>query len=270
MTNAHETVTNNSPQVIEQKPDNKSNRNYSNCIPLKKAIENYKAQLSGFTENKNTGYFLDAKDPDTKKFIEQAQKEIEQCISADGIIDGSIELRGRRANAFALRVPLKGDKGSFSADKFFDSKFCKESEPKITAVTLYTTPDQIRGLRISQDDKGVRLYEVINGSYTVTFNWEVEGKDCSIAMSISADGKVTYSNPSKSLDVADLEKNKNVNITIGEDQPKKLTLKELFLLDPRVQKRASGEVIRIDTPPSSSLESTGTTQTNAKKASLST
>jgi hypothetical protein len=261
----NEIVTNNLAQAVQQTPNNKANRDYSKCISLKKALENYEALLRDpKSENKNTGCFLGTKDSDTKKFIEEAQKEIEQCITR-GTIDGSVELRGRRANAFALRVPLKDDKGNFSADKFFNGDFCKNSKPKITAVTLYTTKDQIRGLRTSENDSKVRLYEIINGSYTITFNWKAEDKNCSITVSVDSDGKVSYSNPSKDLTASDLEKNTAVNITIGEaDKPKKLTLAELVDKDPQRQK-ISGEVVTIN--PSTNMANVDSAQHTASKRS---
>lgn len=224
-----------------EEPHNKTNRKYK-YITLGNALKNYNAKLSNSEiNNENTGFFLDAHDKDAKEFIAYAQKEIEKCIE-NGEIDGSIELRGRKANAFTLRVPLKDDKGSFQAGKFFDSKFCKESRPGITAVTLYVTQEQIRGLRISQDDRGVRLYEIINGSYTIKFNWKVDNRYCSITVSVDDDGNVTYSDPSQGLKLDDLRKNTAVNIAIGEADkskngeglPKKLTLEELVLKDPEL------------------------------------
>lgn len=211
-------------QPISQKPDNK--RDYSKCITLKTALENYKAKLSDpNSNNKNTGYFLDTKDKEAKAFIEKAHKTIGGCIE-NGAIDGSVEIRGRRANAFTLRFSLKDDKGSFSADKFFDSEFYKNSEPKITAVTLYTTKEQLRGIRISKEEGKSKLYEIINGSYNIVFKWEIGARVCSITMNINSDGTVTYID-SKNCSRADLVKNTAVNITIGEDQSEKWTLAEL-------------------------------------------
>lgn len=266
------TVKSNPPEATQPtslKPDNKNNRDYSKCITLKTALENYKAKLSNAkSDNKNTGYFLNIDDEETKKFIQEAQKVIEGCIE-NGVIDGSIEIKGRRANAFTVRVALKDDKGSFSADKFFDSEFCKNSEPKITAVTLYTTPDQIRGIRISKEEGKPKLYEIINGSYTIKFNWKVGKKDCSITMSINSDGTVVYSNLSKGLTFNDLEENTAVNITIGEDLPKKWTLAELVSQATNLQKSVgeSEDTVTVNHP-SSKVASVATPHQHAPAAQV--
>ncbi|MDD9335838.1 MAG: hypothetical protein PV345_00330 [Wolbachia sp.] len=67
--------------------------------------------------------------------------------------------------------------------------------------------EEIRGLRVSLDENKARLYEIINWSYNITFNWKVDEKDCSITVNVSSDGKVNCSNPSVGLTYEDLKKN---------------------------------------------------------------
>lgn len=185
---------------------------------------------------------------------------------------------------------LKNNTGQLKVDETFLSQFRNKGDIQVTAVTLLISDEEIRGYRISVDEKGVRLHEIINQSYTIIFDRQVGDEDFSITVDVSSDGKVTYSNPNKDLDIQDLEKNKDVKIQIGKGE--KMTLAELVCLDPRMQKGVSKETIKIKeekpltslestgsakpetnvivSPPSSSLESTGATQTNAKKASLGT
>lgn len=63
----------------------------------------------------------------------------------------------------------------------------------IDAVTI-CAPDEnkTRGVRLvlcqSEEGQEVRTYEVINGTYQMSLNWEVEGKECKMEIEINADG----------------------------------------------------------------------------------
>jgi hypothetical protein len=112
-----------------------------------------------------------------------------------------------------------------SINESFLSQFRNDGDIKVTAVTLLTSAEEERGLGISLDDNKARFYEIINGSYVITFNWKVGDKNCSITIDVSSDGKVICSNSSEDLYVQDLEENKDVKIQIGKG--KKMSLKEL-------------------------------------------
>ncbi len=101
-----------------------------------------------------------------------------------------------------------------------------QDKVKVTAVTLLTSDEEKRGIRISLNEKKERLYEILNGEYCIKFNWEVDGKACSITMNIRDDGKIVYSNVSEGLIYQDLEKNNDVKVKIGMEE--KVTLSKLY------------------------------------------
>ncbi|APR98493.1 hypothetical protein [Wolbachia endosymbiont of Folsomia candida] len=245
-TNSHETVimtgeAENLSQIAQQnpnKPHTRATREYK-YITLKEALKNL---ADKGPNHLNKGLFLAKNDPDAQKLIDSIQKEIKRYVSDDCSIENA-RLRGRKDKSFTVWVSLKEDKGELQTDKLFSSDVFKNSTPKITSVTFVSQED-IRLVRLSQNDKGVRLYEVINQSCRIKFDWKVGDKDFSITVDISSDGKVTYSSPSEGLNYADLEKNTAVKIRTGYSKDKDMTLKELISKDPRQQ--ASGETLTIN------------------------
>ncbi len=83
-------------------------------ITYKQALENF---TQSSEENKNTGYFLDQKDPETKVFINKVKERIEKEVT-NGTI-GNIKLRGRKARAFTAWVLLKDNKGELKINESF-------------------------------------------------------------------------------------------------------------------------------------------------------
>lgn len=103
--------------------------------------------------------------------------------------------------------------------------------------------EEKRGLRISIDEDKARLYEIVNGSYDITFNWKVDDKNCSITMNVSINGTVTCTKVSEGLILEDLDKNKDVKIRIGGTKNRKMTLTELASLGR--QQHKSHEVVKF-------------------------
>lgn len=74
---------------------------------------------------------------------------------------------------------------------FLEASKCKEYG--IDAITM-CAPDEnkTRGVRLElcQDEDGqeIRSYEILNGTYDMDLNWEVEGKKCEMKISVSSDG----------------------------------------------------------------------------------
>ncbi|MBV0899724.1 MAG: hypothetical protein KTV77_03105 [Wolbachia endosymbiont of Fragariocoptes setiger] len=71
-------------------------RGEPNYITYEQALRNF-AQFPEI--NKNTGYFLNQKDPKTKELINKVQERIEKEI-INGVVE-HIKLRGRKARSFA-------------------------------------------------------------------------------------------------------------------------------------------------------------------------
>lgn len=74
---------------------------------------------------------------------------------------------------------------------FLETSKCKEYG--IDAITICNTDEnKTRGVRLTlcQDEDGqeVRSYEILNGTYDIDLNWEVEGKKCEMKISVNADG----------------------------------------------------------------------------------
>lgn len=240
-------------------PHTNKTRKYK-YITYKEALENLRKSSESHLNDK---CFLDKNDEQTKKFIDCIRKEITHYAVDNSIED--VKLRGRKEKSFAAWVYLKEDKRELRIDGSFPGKICKLSNLKVTALVI-ASPEDKRLLRISQDDKGVRLYEVINGSFIITFNWKVGDKDCSITVNISVYNEkkdksktlVTYSNVSKGLTVEDLEKNTDIKIRLGYIKDKDLTLAELVALD-KSQNVSSREEVEMNNKPSTNVEGTKAT-----------
>jgi hypothetical protein len=200
---------------------------------------------------------LDEGDEQTKKFMNLIQKEI-AAYTGNNSID--VRLRGKEDKSFTAWISLK--EGKSGELKFYDSypgEVLKNSNPKIGAFTL-VSPEDKRVARVSRDSDGARLYQILNESCTIKFNWKVGDRDCSITLKISRrnDGKgndndydVVCTDYSKDLNFDDLEKNKAVKIKIGYyenknfDKYNDMTLAKLSSLASNLQ-RFEGEVVTIN------------------------
>ncbi len=236
---------------------NKHTRKYE-YITYKCAVEN----LSKSSEHHlNEKKFLDKNDKETQFFIDEIQKEITKHIPLSSI--KNIKLRGRKDKSFTVWLLLSEDSEQLKIDESFLGNVSCRADPKVTAVTLLNSPEEERGLRISLDKNKCRLYEVINGSYSIQFSWKVGNEDCSIIVNISNDGTVTCDNISEDLTFEDLEENKDVKIRIGGVKNKKMTLAELVSLD-KSQYRSSSEEVKMHG--NSKIENLVKKSTEAKSA----
>lgn len=106
---------------------------------------------------------------------------------------------------------------------FLEASKCKEYG--IDAITM-CSPDEnkTRGVRLTlcQDEDGqeIRSYEILNGTYDMDLNWEVEGKKCEMKISVSADGSAKIL---KRNGVTDEEIYAHTEVMVGkEHEPKSL------------------------------------------------
>ncbi|GFW57598.1 uncharacterized protein TNCV_2925171 [Trichonephila clavipes] len=127
------------------------------------------------------------------------QKEVSQYVVGNSIKD--LNLRGRKSKASTAWVLLQ-DNVEFRLNESF----------------------------LSGDEDKARLYEIVNGSYNITFNWKVDDKNCSITMNASINGTVACTKDSEGLIWEDLDKDKDAKIRIGGTKNRKMTLMELVSL----------------------------------------
>lgn len=195
-------------------------RGEPNYITYEQALRNF----AQFPEcNKNTGYFLNQKDLKTKELINKVQERIEKEIT-NGVVE-HIKLRGRKARSFTAWVLLKDNKGELKINESLLKDLYDQGEVKVTAITLLMSVEEKRGIRISLSENKERLYEILNGEYSITFCWEVDGKACEITMNIKDDGKIECANMSQGLTDEDIEYNNSAKVKIGEE---KITLIKLY------------------------------------------
>ncbi|APR99112.1 hypothetical protein [Wolbachia endosymbiont of Folsomia candida] len=255
----NETIIINSDQVVQSTAENfklgvpytKNTRIY-NYIPLAKALENLNDPSKSHL---NKELYLDIKDQKTQEFVNSIQKGLAEYTGNDSV---DVRLRGKEDKSFTAWVSLKdGKEGELKFDNSFPGEALKNSNPKIGAFTL-VSPEDKRLARVSQNDDGVRLYQILNGSSTIKFNWKVDDRDCSITFTISRrdDGKgndndydVVCTDMGDNTSFDDLKKNEAVKIKIGYyenknfDKYNDMTLTKLALLDRNLQGVEASEVL---------------------------
>ncbi|GFY62954.1 uncharacterized protein TNIN_487491 [Trichonephila inaurata madagascariensis] len=138
----------------------------------------------------NQKKFLDKSDNTSKEFIDIVKREIKDCFTIGHIKD--IDLRGRKQKSFTAWMSLRNGKATLEIDGSFLSKTCRKNDLKVTAATL-VSEDDIKGLQISVDENGNRMYKLINGTAAMVFNWKTNAKDCRVVVNISADGEIIFS-----------------------------------------------------------------------------
>jgi len=271
MHSSSETVTINSDQVTQSTseiyklgtPYNKNTRIYQH-ISLAKALENLKDPSRSHL---NKEFYLDVNDEETKKFVNSIQKGLAAYTGNDSV---DVRLRGKEDKSFTAWVLSKGE---LNFDNSFPGEVLKDSNPKIGAFTL-VSPEDKRVARVSRGADGERLYQILNESCTIKFNWKVGDRDCSITFTISRrdDGKgndndydVVCTGCSEGLNLDDLKKNKAVKIKIGYYENNKfdkyngMTLAGLASLAQNLQGVEASEVVTIN-PPTTNLAGTNTQQ----------
>ncbi|GFU12513.1 uncharacterized protein NPIL_661241 [Nephila pilipes] len=204
-----------------QDPVDRHTRRYE-YIPYERALVNLDFPSPIHLNEKK---FLDKSDNLTQEFIDIIEDEISEYLTSGNIED--VRLRGRKAKSFTAWVSLKDGEGRWEIDESFMSKTCKVNDIKVTAMTLVSC-DDVRGLRISVDEDGVRLYEIINGSFKITFHWSANDKSCHITANIDSDGTVSFSCASADLSREDIDGNRFVKLKIGNNRNKVMTFLELF------------------------------------------
>ncbi|WP_333023924.1 hypothetical protein, partial [Wolbachia endosymbiont of Pentidionis agamae] len=227
MRTTSDTITINPAEVVKSthgdlKPDipyTKETRKY-NYITLGETLKN----ISEGNEDKNNLLYLDENDEETKKFLDSVSKEIAAYTGNNSI---EVRLRGRKGRTtFTAWISFKedGKNRELKFDNSFPGEGLKDIDPKIGAFTL-VSPEDRRIIRISQDKDGKKLYQVLNDSCTIKFNWSVGDKNCSITLTVTRkndqehyndnDYDVVIDGYSEGLSSEDLKKNESVKIKIG-------------------------------------------------------
>lgn len=103
-----------------------------------------------------------------------------------------------------------------------------------------------RGIRCRVDENGVRIYEVANGSYYMTLNWSIEGKECKMKIKISDDGSVEFI---ESNDVTWNQIAVHQEVKVGRQYEAKFLYEALSHL-----KREDSEIMKASCQPSTSME----------------
>lgn len=263
--NANETLIMNFDQVAQLTsqnyklgtPYNNRTRIY-NYITLAKALENLNDPSRSHA---NKELFLSDNDEETKKLLSVIRKGIAEYTGNDSV---DVRLRGKEDKSFTAWVSLKEGRGELKFDNSFPGKALKDSNLKIGAFTL-VSPEDKRLVRVSQSDDDVRLYQILNESCIIKFNWKVGDRDCSIALNISGNGNIFCTDLSDNISPEDFEENKAVKIKIGYYENKKMdkyndmTLAKLVSLASNLQ-GIEREVITIN-------PSTGVTNASAQNVS---
>ncbi|CAH2210432.1 MULTISPECIES: hypothetical protein [unclassified Wolbachia] len=147
----------------------------------------------------------------------ELEKKIEEKFSEyieSGTIDAvSITKHGDK-NLLYATIKLKEDNKStdIKISEFLNSEFCKENN---IAGFLLSSGDQKEPIS-GYIHEGVRYYNLGTAAqYGIKFNWYVDGKEFSITLGANSDGSIRIISD-RPTD-ADLEKNKDVRIKVGND-----------------------------------------------------
>lgn len=172
--NASETIVSTTTQPSPTElcgPYTKNTRGKYIYVTLEEALKRFREASESFgepsKEHSDANFFFNKNDTKTKKFIDSIQKEIAKYISNDSIAD--VRLRAREDKSFAAWVSLKDNTKELRIDKSFLSGLYEASNQRVTSAVLVSKED-LRLLRLSQDNNGVRLYEITNGSSTIKFD----------------------------------------------------------------------------------------------------
>ncbi|WP_250295551.1 hypothetical protein [Wolbachia endosymbiont of Oedothorax gibbosus] len=148
----------------------------------------------------------------------------------------------------SLRVILNSDeKETINMIELLSCETCKRCNVKSMTLMLPTTGGQFekRGIRCRVDEDGTRIYEVANGSYNMTLNWYVEGKECKMKINISDDGSVKLIE-SNGVTWEQLAAHKEVKV--GRQYEAKPLYEALSYL-----KQESSEIVEVSQQPSTSV-----------------
>ncbi|GFY39158.1 uncharacterized protein TNIN_17091 [Trichonephila inaurata madagascariensis] len=172
----------------------------------------------------NQKKFLDKSDNPSKEFIDIVKEEIKDYFTIGHIKD--IDLRGRKQKSFTAWMSLRKGKATLEIDGSFLSKTRRKNDLKVTAATL-VSDDDIKGLQISVDENGNRMYKLINGTVAMVFNWKTNAKDCRVVVNIAADGEIIFS---QTADVSreEVADHSFVKVTISNTDKKDMTLLNMF------------------------------------------
>ncbi|GFT79732.1 hypothetical protein NPIL_656091 [Nephila pilipes] len=158
--------------------------------------------------------FLDKNEIIAKDIIDEVEEEITNHLKAGEIYE--MNLRGRKQKSFAAWITPRNGKVIFEIDESFLREFRRENDLKVTALTI-VSPSYKKFFQISVNEQGVRLYKVLKGQVTITFNWMSLGKKCKVTATITEKGEIFLKDFSQNLSIADVFDNRFVKIQIPND-----------------------------------------------------
>ncbi|GFQ70440.1 uncharacterized protein TNCT_350951 [Trichonephila clavata] len=212
-------------EVVEAFVCRDRNENYistSHFVSFERAVDDLENPSPVHLNQKK---FLDQSDYFTKRFIDIVEKEIEDFLT-DGSIE-NIDLRGRKEKSFTAWISLLNGRGTLEIDESFLRKSYYLTELKVTGLTLVSDND-VKGLQISVDEEGVRLYKIINGTVSIAFNWKTIDKNCRIAATIADDGEIIFNEMCGDVTCEDMEDNRFFRVSIAKAGKRELTLLDLY------------------------------------------
>ncbi|RDD34662.1 hypothetical protein Wcon_01242 [Wolbachia endosymbiont of Cylisticus convexus] len=124
------------------------------------------------------------------KVAEQIKEEIAKNVKSS-VIKLKESKNADNSVKPVLRIVLDDNTKEVNLMDLISNDVCKKYGVKTITLCL---PDKshTRGIRCQIDEHGARIYEVANGSYDMTLNWYVEGKECRMKINISDDGSVKF------------------------------------------------------------------------------
>lgn len=147
-----------------------------------------------------------------KELEEKAKAEFSKYIE-NGTIDAMSIKRDSNSDLLYTIIKLKKDNKStdIKVSEFLNSDFCKENN---IAGFLLSSGDQKEFIS-GKIHEGIRYYHIgTTVQYGIKFNWYVDGKECSITLGANSDDSIRIISD-RPTD-ADLEKNKDVKIKVGD------------------------------------------------------
>ncbi|GFR11603.1 uncharacterized protein TNCT_467071 [Trichonephila clavata] len=168
--------------------------------------------------------FFDKSDNPSKEFIDIVQREIKDYFTVGRI--QNIDLRGRKEKSFTAWISVISGKATLEIDESFLTKTCKKNDLKVTSATL-VSDDDIKGLQISVDEDGNRMYKLINGTAVMAFNWKANAKDCRVVVNIAEDGEIIFSQTA-GTSREDVASNSYVKVTFSNAGKKDMTLLNMY------------------------------------------
>lgn len=221
---------------------NDPSTNTTNKVRTKSHIHRNSEGMLRYTAEENKYY--------GKEIIGKIVKQVKEEI-IENIKDTTIKLIRLRESKNAdtsvkpvIRIVLGDNKKAIVMKDLLSGDTCKKYGVKTVTLCL---PDKrnTRGIRCQIDEHETRIYEVANGSYDMTLNWYVEGKEYKMKINISDDGSIKLIE-SNGVTWEQLAAHKEVKV--GRQYEAKPLYEALSYL-----KQESSEIVEVSQQPSTSV-----------------